>query len=141
MTRQARLYEEYATWYPGIPPDRWQLAESVRRIVLRQLRHGAPSWAPGPRILSDPHFEFQGESAAGPPQACDVERRRRAPRVTPRQAPATGSSHPELRIAPSLRRVWPSGMKVTLSASASERGWLIRPGRFHARAGGTRAQR
>jgi hypothetical protein len=87
MTRQARLREEYATWYPGIPPGRWQLAEAVRRIVLRQLRHGAPSWAPGPRILSDLHFEFQGGSAAGHAQASDVERRRRVPRVTPRQAP------------------------------------------------------
>jgi hypothetical protein len=86
MSRQAQLREEYATCYPGIPPGRWQLAEAVRRIVLRQLRHGSPSWTPGPRILSDLHFEFQG-SSAGTPQASDVERRRRVPRVTPRQAP------------------------------------------------------
>jgi hypothetical protein len=90
MSRQARLREEYATWYPGIPPGRWHLAESVRRIVLRQLRHGSPSWAPGPRILSDCHFEFQGGSAARSPQAFEVERRRRVPRVTPRQAPTDG---------------------------------------------------
>jgi hypothetical protein len=90
MTRQAWLREEYAIWYPGITPGRWQPAEAVRRIVLRQLRHGAPSWAPGPRILSDGHFEFQGGSAAGPPQVSDVERRRRVPRVTPRQAPNDG---------------------------------------------------
>jgi hypothetical protein len=87
MSRQARLRDECATWYPGIQPGRWQLAEAVRRIVLRQLRHGAPSWAPGPRILADHHFEFQGGSAAGSQQAFEVERRRRVPRVTPRQAP------------------------------------------------------
>jgi len=87
MARQARLRGEYAGWYPTISPARWQLAEAVRRIVLRQLRHGSPSWTPGPRILSDLHFEFQGSSAAGTPQASDVERRRRVPRITPRQAP------------------------------------------------------
>ena len=95
MSRQARLREEYATWYPTIPPGRWQLAEAVRRIVLRQLRHGSPSWAPGPRILSDRDFEFQGGSAAETPQASHVERRRRVPRVTPRQGPtdAVEGSH------------------------------------------------
>jgi hypothetical protein len=87
MSRRVRLREEYATWYPGIPLGRWQIAEAVRRIVLRQLRHGSPSWAPGPRILSDRHFEFQGGSAAEALQVCDVERRRRVPRVTPRHAP------------------------------------------------------
>ena len=95
MARQARSRAEYAGWYPTVPPARWQLAEAVRRIVLRQLRHGSPSWEPGPRILSDRHFEFQGGSAAGTPQASDVERRRRVPRVTPRQGPtdAVEGSH------------------------------------------------
>jgi hypothetical protein len=90
MSRQVRVRVEYASWYPSIPPGQWQLAETVRHIVLRQLRHGAPSWAPGARILSDRHFEFQGGSAAGHPQVSDVERRRRVPRVTPRQAPSDG---------------------------------------------------
>jgi hypothetical protein len=94
MSRQGRLREEYATWYSTIPAGRWQLAEALRRIVLRQLRHGC-SWAPGPRILSGRHSELQGGSAAAPPQASDVERRRMVPRVTPRQGPtdAVEGSH------------------------------------------------
>jgi hypothetical protein len=87
MSRQARLREAHVTWYPIVPPARWQLAQAVRRIVLRQLRFGTPSWEPGPRILSDRHFEFRGDSAAGTAQGSNVERRRRVPRVTPRQAP------------------------------------------------------
>jgi hypothetical protein len=79
MARQARSRAEYAGWYPTVPPARWQLAEAVRRMVLRQLRHGSPAWEPGPRILSDRHFEFQGASPAGTPQASDVEWRRRVP--------------------------------------------------------------
>lgn len=72
------LREEYATWYSTTPPGKWQLAEALRRVVLHQLRHER-SWAPGPPILSGPHFECQGSSAAGPPQASDVERRRMVP--------------------------------------------------------------
>jgi hypothetical protein len=87
MARHTRLRREYTGWYPAIPPARWQLAETVRHIVLRQLRFGAPSWDPGPRILSDRHFEFQGASTVGTRKASDVERRRRVPRITPRQAP------------------------------------------------------
>ena len=90
MARQARSRAEYAGWYPTVPPARWQLAEAVRRIVLRQLRHGSPAWEPGPRILSDRHFEFQGGSTAGTPQASDVERRRRVP-------PGDASSGPHRR--------------------------------------------
>jgi hypothetical protein len=87
MGRQVRLREEYTDWYPSIPPETWRHAETIRRIVLRQLRHGSPSWTPGTRALSDIHFEFRGDSATGTPQAAGVERRRRVPRVTPRQAP------------------------------------------------------
>ena len=87
MARQARLRGEYAGWYPSIPPGTWQHAETVRHIVLRQLRHGSPSWAPGLRALPDRHFEFQGASTVETRQASDVERRRRVPRITPRQAP------------------------------------------------------
>jgi hypothetical protein len=95
MSRQARVTRRVRDVVPTIPPGRWQLAEAVRRIVLRQLRHGSPSWAPSPRILSDRDFKFQGGSAAETPQASDVERRRRVPRVTPRQGPtdAVEGSH------------------------------------------------
>jgi hypothetical protein len=89
MARQARLRGEYAGWYPSIPPETWQHAETVRRLVLRQLRHGSPSWAPGRRALPDSHFEFRGDSSADSAQRSGVERRRRVPRVTPRQAPTT----------------------------------------------------
>ena len=83
MIRQARLREEYATWYSTIPPGRWQLAEALRHIMLRQLRHGC-SWAPGPRISFGRHFELQGGLAAAPPAGIRHPRRRMVPRVTPR---------------------------------------------------------
>ena len=75
MARQARLRKEYAEWYPHLAPARWQLASTVRRIVLRQLRQGSPHWKPGPRILSDEHFEFRGSSSAGDSQVRNAERR------------------------------------------------------------------
>ncbi len=76
MSRQAQLREEYTTWYRTISPGRWQLAQTVRRIVLRQLRYGAPCWQPDPRILSDEHFEFRGTAVQEAQRLTGTERRR-----------------------------------------------------------------
>jgi hypothetical protein len=76
MSRQVRVRVQYASWYPSIPPRVWQRAETVRHLVFRQLRHGSPSWQPGPRVLSDVHFEFRGSSAREPERLAGVERRR-----------------------------------------------------------------
>ncbi len=76
MSRQARLREGYAAWYPTIPTGKWDLAQAVRRILLRQLRHGSPCWQPGPRILSDEHFEFRGATVQEPQRLTGAERRK-----------------------------------------------------------------
>ena len=75
MRRQARLRPEYAEWYPRVVPAQWQPAATVRRLVLRQLRRGSPYWQPGPRILSDQHFDFRDDPSAGFTQVFTTERR------------------------------------------------------------------
>jgi hypothetical protein len=66
--RQARLRNEYAAWYPTIAVSIWTPAVTVARAVARQLLHGEPAWAlgprwsVGPRLLDDRHFEFRGGS-------------------------------------------------------------------------------
>ena len=62
--RQARLRQEYASWYPTISITSWLPASTVARAVRRQLLEGEPKWAPrwqpGPRLLDDQHFQFRG---------------------------------------------------------------------------------
>lgn len=83
MIRQARLREEYATWYSTIPPAGDNSPKHSAALCSANFDTGVPG-RPAP-ARSRRHFEFQGGSAAGPPQASDVERRRMVPRVTPRQ--------------------------------------------------------
>jgi hypothetical protein len=60
QSREALLRGEYHLWYPGLRPDTWLPAELVADVVRKQLQHGEPRWAAGPRLLSGVHFQFRG---------------------------------------------------------------------------------
>ena len=68
--RTARLRPEYAEWYPRVEAGRWHDAAYLTEVVRRQLSEGSPAWAPGGRILSDMHFEFEG-GRPGPNQGAE----------------------------------------------------------------------
>jgi hypothetical protein len=70
--RQARLRQEYATLYPGVPSNEWrpvgELLDCVASARLQSGRHSGELLRG--RFLDDRHFEFRGggdrpDAAAG----------------------------------------------------------------------------
>jgi len=60
--RQARLRPEFATLYPGVPPNEWRpIGELLDCVAAARLRGGRRSGEllQG-RPLDDRHFEFRG---------------------------------------------------------------------------------
>lgn len=60
--RQARLRQEYADRYPGIPCQEWRpVAEMIDSVMSARLREGRRSGdLLRARELDDRHFEFRG---------------------------------------------------------------------------------
>lgn len=58
--RECRLRREYASLYPGIEADIWEVAANVAERL-----HTRRGWAPAAesasgRLLEDAHFDFRG---------------------------------------------------------------------------------
>jgi hypothetical protein len=60
--REARLKEEFAAEYPGIPPEVWMpVAELARKLVERH--HSGRKAGRFTRTFDPTHFEFRGGPA------------------------------------------------------------------------------
>ena len=73
LRREARLRPEYATFYPGIRPDRWEPAAVLADTVLAgSILRGQRNSLSGQRVLLESHFEFRGgDDRAGRPRRED----------------------------------------------------------------------
>jgi len=69
--RQARLRQEFATLYPGVPANEWRpIGELLDCVAAARLRGGRRSGEMlRGRPLDDRHFEFRGAAERPPGSA------------------------------------------------------------------------
>jgi hypothetical protein len=65
VVREARLRQEAAHLYPGIPPGIWLPASDIGAKLLMLHLSAAAAPVLGNRLLDDQHFEFRGGVARG----------------------------------------------------------------------------
>ncbi len=66
VVRECSLRREFATLYPGIEPDTWEVAANIaERVQTRRTWSEGATESQRARVLDDAHFTFRGGRNAG----------------------------------------------------------------------------